>query len=465
MPSKNISAIASCFIFSVISFNSSAAADNIAVEVTGSGQTVYAAQQDAIRTGLQRVVPQLIFAERKIINDQMLTDSIMSSMNGFIEKLEIIDQHQASNDIQLKIRLHVSPRSVGSYVNQLPGKGVSIDMRSMLANANRREANREFREAYLLRFLRGLPSRAIEARVSDIHIDAADSRYAHVTTETQINPEFVANLISAARSIQCTPELEEVDACSETKICFETFKKRSWFLPDGWGVECIRLAEGRAVGVKYAYQHFGEMIGTASKLTIGLIPVTIDGRKLAPNEPCFSYLAHSRGSIDSKREVDPASREVGNTIFLSTKVFRQVDKIDLRPLSTLADLNQLHAFSAIVGFSVPNLSNHEYRKHPSMKIDRMALISTVPDKNELERVVWGDISRSTAIWFDVLEPDRATLSHESTGSFVITSSGEIDFSPDSLNNGAFGMHNPLAAQSLSRARLSSKSCPKSMNMN
>ena len=74
--------------------------ESAVVEVTGRGASRTEARLDAIRLALQRTMQQLVVVDRLIKNDQIITDKIMSTLNGYVEDFKEIEVQRLGEQYQ-----------------------------------------------------------------------------------------------------------------------------------------------------------------------------------------------------------------------------------------------------------------------------------------------------------------------------------------------------------------------------
>ncbi len=88
---------------------------SVSVEVTGGGQTAYSAQQDAVRRAMQMVIKQLVIAERKIENDQIVMDRVISSMSGYVEEFRVLKETSSESSISIKAVVTISVQPIVNF--------------------------------------------------------------------------------------------------------------------------------------------------------------------------------------------------------------------------------------------------------------------------------------------------------------------------------------------------------------
>ncbi len=185
------------------------------LEVTGSGPTAQDARTDGIRQALQRTVPQIIATERVVQNDSLVMDSIMSSMNGHVQSVDVLSTVRSGNNYEVRMRVHVSRRDIVNFVSLRAHSGTSFQGTALLAELQRETEARRFRDTFIERSLQGYPAAVITAKMVSL-IPDSDSSLLKFRIEYRLKSAFVEALRNAANEVKC---VRAESFCSQYKIC------------------------------------------------------------------------------------------------------------------------------------------------------------------------------------------------------------------------------------------------------
>ena len=171
------------------------------VVVTGQGQSYWEAREDCVRQALQQSLSQLVIADRRIEDDKIVRDSILSTMNGFVESFKVVNQSTDGSHVQIKAEVQISTSGIENFV-LTSGKGsAKIDGNNLLANINRDDLVRISNSNILKRLFDGFPSRAFDVKVAKVSIDPQNRGVILVTVQVQANRQFIKNLKSGLIAI------------------------------------------------------------------------------------------------------------------------------------------------------------------------------------------------------------------------------------------------------------------------
>jgi hypothetical protein len=166
----------------------------IAVAVTGQGTTYWDARQDCIRQALQQTLPQLVVADRRIENDKVVRDSVLSTMNGFVDSFQVINQSTVNSQTVIRAEVGISVSGIENFV-LTSGKGsAQFDGSTLLGNLSRDDLARKSRSEIIERTFDGFPSRAFDVKVKRIAPDPNERGVVTATIEMQVNKQFLKNL-------------------------------------------------------------------------------------------------------------------------------------------------------------------------------------------------------------------------------------------------------------------------------
>ncbi|MDQ8173104.1 MAG: hypothetical protein P3B76_10520 [Gemmatimonadota bacterium] len=184
------------------------------VVVVGEGPTRWDARTAAVRLALQQVVQQLVIADRTIQGDSITRDQVISTLNGFVERFEVLEESELDGSYRLKTRVWVSAKNIGQYLapHALSG-GVAVRSDELLAQASAARLQLKSRGEMLARMFDGFPDQAIEFTVDPIkaHSDPMGAvlgdETVQLTIRAKITDAFVLQLQSSLSA------LDKMDVC------------------------------------------------------------------------------------------------------------------------------------------------------------------------------------------------------------------------------------------------------------
>ena len=208
------------------------------VIVNGQGRTYWEAREDCVRQALQESLSQLVIADRRIENDKIVRDSILSTMNGFVESFRVLNQSASNGKVEIKAEVQISQSGIENFVLS-GGKGsAKIDGNALLADVSRDDLARTSRTEILKRLFDGFPSRAFDVKVAKVSVDPENRGFILVALQVQANKEFIRNLKGGLKVIGRSgpPDYKTPDQVS---VCF-TYGS---VLADSlWLTDCLAVA-------------------------------------------------------------------------------------------------------------------------------------------------------------------------------------------------------------------------------
>lgn len=194
---------------------------SVTVEVVGEGSSSYVAQTSAIRQALQQVVRQVVMAERRIENDEVLIDRVLSSANGYIETFQVLSEERRDGLVLLRARVVVSTVPIENFVSDSVGGSSQLPGSTIFADIAREEIDREFRSSFIERLFLGYPHRAIDVKVISATADPSQRGAAILRVQYSLRDEFIAALKAGLSSVACSsPHSPSTCKPDAAKICF-----------------------------------------------------------------------------------------------------------------------------------------------------------------------------------------------------------------------------------------------------
>ncbi|MEJ5208740.1 hypothetical protein [Denitratimonas sp. CY0512] len=175
------------------------------VVVRGSGETLEAARLDAIRQATQQVTQQLIVADRKIEDDAIVMDRVLSTMNGYVEKFESLDSGTDANGTWLEARIIISESRIENFIAEVRGSGADVDGQSVFAELQRTRAQKESAEDIMRRAFEGYPHAALNAKVVSVRVPDGELEFLsdHLLMDVVIetDPAWISSALGLIESI------------------------------------------------------------------------------------------------------------------------------------------------------------------------------------------------------------------------------------------------------------------------
>ena len=143
---------------------------DVTVRVTGEGATRTKALEDATRQAVQLALEQLVVTDRKIVNDELVRDETISTLNGFIKKRKILATRKADGQIEVDAQITVSRKQITNYIGEHSAdqSGSNIDGNSLGSEIERQRSAAKSSNALIQRLMRGFPLNATDVRIKSV---------------------------------------------------------------------------------------------------------------------------------------------------------------------------------------------------------------------------------------------------------------------------------------------------------
>ena len=206
---------------------------SVSVEVTGTGTSKWSAQSDAIRQALQQTLKQLVIADRAVSDNEVLKDQVISTLNGFVEKFEIINETSIEGGWELKCKITVSPSRIAAYVatGKQSSASVQTDGNTMLAAVSAAQEQRKANTALALRVLDGFPWNVIDARITSLDPLPTQDKVV-VNIGVRFNASFLQNIKDVANELPSDGNVPDGGVAVAEQLDFLALRKR----PKGYQV-------------------------------------------------------------------------------------------------------------------------------------------------------------------------------------------------------------------------------------
>lgn len=166
----------------------------VQLRVTGRGDSEWSARNEAVRLALQQAIRQLVIADRTVSDDTVLRDSVMSTMNGFVDRFDPIRMHKEGSEIVVEANVTVSSTRIENFLGGSTGASASIRGSDLAASLQGELAARSARAQVLWRLFAGYPGKAIEIKINRVGLSAQDARLIVVDYDFTTNKTFLSSL-------------------------------------------------------------------------------------------------------------------------------------------------------------------------------------------------------------------------------------------------------------------------------
>lgn len=217
------------------------------VVVTGRGPTVAEAQKDAVREALQQVVKQLVFMERRIENDKLVRNRIMSTMNGYVDGLRVLrkEHKPAEGMFTMEAEITVSTSRIVNFLASTAGASAGLQGGLLSADASREIGQREVRGLIFDRLLTGLPGSAIELFFGSPLPDERDPTQFVFPVTARLSAAWLASLRTGLQALSIGQASEEGrNAESRSSSLAMHMQRRQG--PVGSSAFCMTIRETRS---------------------------------------------------------------------------------------------------------------------------------------------------------------------------------------------------------------------------
>lgn len=180
----------------------------ISVETKGIGKGYEEARADAVRKAMERVLPQLVVADRTIGDNTVLRDRVISTSNGFVEEYEELSVIDSDFGYQVKAKVTVSATRIRNFVGVTTSGSGGFEGTLLGAEIQRRELQiqaeenqRRARTQILERVFERWPLAAMELELVEIEIDPRDPTKLNLDIEQRYKQSFVDYLTSTLETL------------------------------------------------------------------------------------------------------------------------------------------------------------------------------------------------------------------------------------------------------------------------
>ena len=178
-------------------------ADNTYVTY-GYGVSEADARSSAIRNGLQYATQQLVISEIKIESDELVTDLLYSTMNGYIEKFDVLESVKKGDEYFVRATLKISDTEIKATVDRFTGIGVGIENTSSVDSdafqssieSAYAEMDRRTNQIFVARKLyeemaRGWPEQAYNITLKELTVDKSNPTVATLVASVAYDEDWL----------------------------------------------------------------------------------------------------------------------------------------------------------------------------------------------------------------------------------------------------------------------------------
>lgn len=212
------------------------------VTVTGIGSTYWNAREDCVRQALQQSLSQLVIVDRRISDDKVLRDSIISTMNGFVESFRVVRQSKLDNQVQITADIVVSKSGIENFVLSGGKTNAKIDSNTLLAELARDDLARKARSDVLKRLMDGFPLHAFDADIMEISLDPASRGAILAIVQVSLNRQFAKTLRVGLKAISRPGDYDNHTQDS-LSLCLDSQRDDDWVGAGACRTAAVDLAE------------------------------------------------------------------------------------------------------------------------------------------------------------------------------------------------------------------------------
>ena len=116
---------------------------DVAIVTTGQGKNLEEAKLNALRTAVEQAFGAFISSKTEIINDELMSDEIVTITNGNIKEFTIVDQWNFNQEQFLIVKSLVSLSTLSTYLQNKGHSEVSFDGNNFAFNIKLQKFNEE----------------------------------------------------------------------------------------------------------------------------------------------------------------------------------------------------------------------------------------------------------------------------------------------------------------------------------
>lgn len=188
-----ICAILATFV-PLLAFPSASSDRAVTVRVIGRGESEWTARNEAVRQALQAATRQLVIADRMVSDDKVLRDTVMSTMNGFVDKFEVIRTFKDGEDLAVEADVTVSNSRIENFLGASIGGSGPVRGSDLAASLQGQLASRAARAEIFWRLFSGYPGKAIQIKIEKVGLNEIDPSLIMVDYTLSTDEAFVTAL-------------------------------------------------------------------------------------------------------------------------------------------------------------------------------------------------------------------------------------------------------------------------------
>ena len=176
---------------------------DVTVQVTGMGETRTEALEDATRQAVQLALEQLVVTDRKIVNDELVRDETISTLNGFIKKRKILATRKVDGQVEVDAQITVSRKQITNYIGEHSAdqSGSNIDGNSLGSEIERQRSAAKSSNALIQRLMRGFPLNATDVRIKSVKVSREHRDFLEVVVQLKFKKDFLEALAETAKAM------------------------------------------------------------------------------------------------------------------------------------------------------------------------------------------------------------------------------------------------------------------------
>ena len=224
----------------------------------GLGATQADARENAIRNGLQFAVRQLVISDLAIEGDEIIRDTVYSTLNGYIERFDVKVTEKVEGEIYIRAELALNETDIKNTVSiftnidsgkinssGIDGEGIQSTIESALAEQTRKKNQAFFAAKLYEKMYRGYPINAYEQTLEQFEIDKSNPSNAYIKIKLNYSSDWMEHYLAYRQKMgELTKDaLPPHDPRVETDFEWSCIVKRqssNWITGTKDFIDCVR---------------------------------------------------------------------------------------------------------------------------------------------------------------------------------------------------------------------------------
>ena len=174
------------------------------VLVTGVGNDIQQAKEDAVRNAVQSVVGAYVSSDLVMRDRQLVKDQVLSYSAGYVTRLEVLSQQRDLSGLyRVKVRAEVSREKVKRKLDELRIATNAVDGNSLFAESLSTVDRQDNARRIITRLLESYPQGALVAKVSKPTLVSSSGAAAQIAVQYRLawDQEYIQEFSAAMVAI------------------------------------------------------------------------------------------------------------------------------------------------------------------------------------------------------------------------------------------------------------------------